>query len=42
MGANLDLAPSHMTEHAKQIDAIFGRIVPNLSDMALRDGNGSI
>lgn len=32
------LAPSHLTEHAKQIDAIFGRIVPNLSHMELRDG----
>jgi len=32
------LAPSHLTEYAKQIDAIFGRIVPNLSHMGLRDG----
>lgn len=36
------LAPGHMTEHAKQIDAIFGRIIPNLSHMALRDGTDSI
>lgn len=32
------LAPSHLTEYAKQIDAIFGQIVPNLSHMGLRDG----
>lgn len=32
------LAPSHLTEHAKQIDAIFGQIVPNLFHMDLRDG----
>ncbi|NEG85044.1 tyrosine-type recombinase/integrase [Pantoea agglomerans] len=25
------LAPNHLTEHARQIDAIFGRRVPNLS-----------
>ncbi len=25
------LAPNHLTEHAKQIDSIFGDCVPNLS-----------
>ena len=25
------LAPDHLTEHARQIDAIFGSRVPNLS-----------
>lgn len=25
------LAPNHLTEHAKQIDAIFGHVVPNMS-----------
>lgn len=25
------LAPNHLTEHARQIDAIFGGLVPNLS-----------
>lgn len=25
------LAPNHLTEHARQIDAIFGSRVPNLS-----------
>lgn len=27
------LAPNHLTEHARQIDAIFGSCVPNLSHM---------
>lgn len=27
------LAPNHLTEHAKQIDTIFGNVVPNLSHL---------
>lgn len=29
------LAPNHLTEHARQIDAIFGGLVPNLSHDAI-------
>lgn len=32
------LAPNHLTEHAKQIDVIFGACVPNLSHMENREG----
>ncbi|WP_159281212.1 site-specific integrase [Rahnella variigena] len=32
------LAPNHLTEHAKQIDAIFGVSVPNLSHSQISDG----
>ena len=32
------LAPSHLTEHAKQIDSILGRAVPNMSHIALHNG----
>lgn len=28
------LAPNHLTEHAKQIDTIFGTCVPNTSQLA--------
>ncbi len=28
------LAPNHLTEHAKQIDAIWGDNVPNMSQLA--------
>ncbi len=28
------LAPNHLTEHAKQIDTIFGACVPNTSQLA--------
>lgn len=27
------LAPNHLTEHAKQIDSIFGTCVPNTSHL---------
>jgi len=29
------LAPNHLTEHARQIDAIFGGLVPNLSHVEI-------
>ncbi|CAI2140606.1 site-specific tyrosine recombinase XerD [Serratia fonticola] len=32
------LAPSHLTEHARQIDAIFGVSVPNLSHLEKQEG----
>lgn len=32
------LAPSHLTEHARQIDAIFGVSVPNLSHIEKQEG----
>lgn len=32
------LAPNHLTEHAKQIDAIFSACVPNLSHLEIREG----
>lgn len=32
------LAPNHLTEHAKQIDAIMGASVPNLSHMLKVEG----
>lgn len=31
------LAPNHLTEHAKQIDTIFGNVVPNLSHLESSD-----
>lgn len=35
------LAPNHLTEHAKQIDAIFSACVPNLSHMENKGGTNS-
>nr|WP_240116227.1 site-specific integrase [Erwinia endophytica] len=32
------LAPNHLTEHARQIDAIFNACVPNLSHLDAKDG----
>ncbi len=32
------LAPNHLTEHAKQIDAILNACVPNLSHMENKEG----
>jgi hypothetical protein len=29
------LAPHHLTEHARQIDTIFGGLVPNLSHVEI-------
>lgn len=36
------LAPNHLTEHAKQIDAIFNDDVPNLSHEGKAEAGGSI
>lgn len=35
------LAPNHLTEHAKQIDSIFGDCVPNLSHMESKEGTNN-
>jgi hypothetical protein len=32
------LAPSHLTEHARQIDTVFSACVPNLSHHEKPDG----
>ena len=32
------LAPNHLTEHAKQIDSIFGLDVPNMSHSGNQEG----
>ncbi|HHD2946292.1 TPA: tyrosine-type recombinase/integrase, partial [Enterobacter bugandensis] len=32
------LAPNHLTEHARQIDSIFGSSVPNLSHSENKEG----
>ena len=34
------LAPNHLSEHAKQIDAIFGKCVSNLSHMEFKESGG--
>lgn len=31
-------APNHLTEHARQIDSIFGRSVPNLYHSENKEG----
>ncbi len=35
------LAPNHLTEHAKQIDSIFGDCVPKLSHMESKEGTNN-
>lgn len=40
--AGMLTAPNHLTEHAKQIDAIFNDDVPNLSHEGKAEAGGSI
>ncbi|ECI4452602.1 hypothetical protein R3X40_22315, partial [Salmonella enterica subsp. enterica serovar Agona] len=35
------LAPNHLTEHARQIDSIFGTSVPNMSHSKNKEGTNN-